>query len=148
MRSSSLSDQHKIRPLCLVLTTNSPSVSLCPLQRKYINMEKFIRQCFFPLVFCIFKKELRQEKNIYFFIGNCMTVWHISLLWNPSNCHKPSENREERDKVPWRGSAGCVFSFLWKQAQAAWALVYCGHKDTKSGAQQLVRAAGAAVCEG
>lgn len=27
-------------------------------------------------------------------------------------------------------------------------MVYCGQKDTKSGAQQLVRAAGAAVCKG
>lgn len=31
-----------------------------------------------------------------FFIRNCVTEWHIFLLWNPSYCHKRSRRKRKR----------------------------------------------------
>lgn len=91
------------------------------------------------VIFSVLSKKNR-EKKMYFFIGNRVTAWHISLLWNLSYCHKDLEETGRKGQGGLkRKHSRYVFAFLWKQPWADMALVLCGQRNMRSGAWQLVR---------
>lgn len=77
---------------------------------------------------------------MYFFIGNCVTEWHIFPLWNLSYCHKKSRRKGKRGtRWPEEEALAMYLHFYGNSLRQTWPWSSVVRGDARSGAQQLVR---------